>query len=79
MERLQITRLHEAVKLLEILLLTPSGGLALAEVLLFHHAQGLTRGVRKFAKDLQAAGHIVVQILSRIWFSVSFWRRPPCP
>lgn len=28
-------------------------------VLLFHHAQGLTPGVRAFADDLRAAGHIV--------------------
>ncbi len=31
----------------------------MAEVLLFHHAQGLTSGVRSFADDLRAAGHIV--------------------
>ncbi|CDP54362.1 FIG00984713: hypothetical protein [Devosia sp. DBB001] len=31
----------------------------MAEVLLFHHAQGLTPGVRAFADDLRAAGHIV--------------------
>ena len=31
----------------------------MAEVLLFHHAQGLTAGVRAFADDLRAAGHIV--------------------
>ena len=31
----------------------------MAEVLLFHHAQGLTPGVRRFAHDLRAAGHIV--------------------
>ncbi len=31
----------------------------MAEVLLFHHAQGLTPGVRKFADDLRAAGNIV--------------------
>jgi dienelactone hydrolase len=30
-----------------------------AEVLLFHHAQGLTDGVRQFADDLRAAGHTV--------------------
>lgn len=30
----------------------------LAEVLLFHHAQGLTPGVRAFANVLRAAGHI---------------------
>lgn len=31
----------------------------MAEVLLFHHAQGLTPGVRAFADDLRATGHIV--------------------
>lgn len=31
----------------------------MAEVLLFHHAQGLTDGVRAFADDLRAAGHEV--------------------
>lgn len=31
----------------------------LAQVLLFHHAQGLTPGVRAFADRLRAAGHIV--------------------
>ncbi|PDT00965.1 dienelactone hydrolase [Rhizobium chutanense] len=31
----------------------------MAEVLLFHHAQGLTPGVRAFADALRAAGHIV--------------------
>ena len=31
----------------------------MAEVLLFHHAQGLTSGVRAFADDLRAAGHKV--------------------
>ncbi len=31
----------------------------MAEVLLFHHAQGLTAGVRAFADDLRAAGHTV--------------------
>jgi len=30
-----------------------------AEVLLFHHAQGLTTGVAAFADDLRAAGHVV--------------------
>lgn len=29
------------------------------EVLLFHHAQGLTPGIRAFADDLHAGGHIV--------------------
>jgi len=31
----------------------------MAEVLLFHHAQGLTPGVRAFADELRAAGHTV--------------------
>jgi dienelactone hydrolase len=31
----------------------------MAEVLLFHHAQGLTPGVRAFADSLKAAGHTV--------------------
>lgn len=31
----------------------------MAEILLFHHAQGLTPGVRAFADDIRAAGHIV--------------------
>jgi dienelactone hydrolase len=31
----------------------------LAEVLLFHHAQGLTDGVKAFADELRAAGHVV--------------------
>ena len=31
----------------------------MAEVVLFHHAQGLTPGVTAFADDLRAAGHIV--------------------
>ena len=31
----------------------------MAEILLFHHAQGLTDGVVSFADDLRAAGHIV--------------------
>ena len=31
----------------------------MAEVLLFHHAQGLTSGVRAFADELRAAGHTV--------------------
>jgi dienelactone hydrolase len=30
-----------------------------AEVLLFHHAQGLTAGVLSFADELRAAGHVV--------------------
>jgi len=31
----------------------------MAEVVLFHHAQGLTRGVAAFADQLRSAGHIV--------------------
>lgn len=31
----------------------------MANVLLFHHAQGLTDGIRAFADDLRAAGHEV--------------------
>ncbi|GIG66946.1 dienelactone hydrolase family protein [Phytomonospora endophytica] len=31
----------------------------MAEVLLFHHAQGLTEGVKAFAETLRAAGHTV--------------------
>ncbi|AIC27855.1 dienelactone hydrolase protein [Rhizobium etli bv. mimosae str. IE4771] len=31
----------------------------MAEILLFHHAQGLTPGVRAFADDIRAAGHMV--------------------
>ena len=31
----------------------------MAEVLMFHHAQGLTEGARKFASDLRDAGHTV--------------------
>ncbi|MFF7179703.1 dienelactone hydrolase family protein [Streptomyces sp. NPDC008121] len=31
----------------------------MAEVLLFHHAQGLTEGVRAFAEELRRAGHRV--------------------
>ena len=31
----------------------------MTEILLFHHAQGLTAGVRAFADDLRAAGHDV--------------------
>jgi dienelactone hydrolase len=31
----------------------------MAEVLLFHHARGLTRGVHAFADELRAAGHTV--------------------
>ena len=31
----------------------------MADVLLFHHAQGLTAGIRSFADELRAAGHTV--------------------
>jgi len=31
----------------------------MAEVLLFHHAQGLTPGVKAFADELRSAGHTV--------------------
>ncbi len=31
----------------------------MAEVVLFHHAQGLTDGCRAFADELRAAGHVV--------------------
>ena len=31
----------------------------MAEVVLFHHIQGLTTGVRAFADQLQAGGHTV--------------------
>ena len=31
----------------------------MADILLFHHAQGLTAGVAAFAEDLEAAGHVV--------------------
>lgn len=31
----------------------------MAEILLFHHAQGFTTGVQAFADDLRAAGHVV--------------------
>jgi dienelactone hydrolase len=30
-----------------------------AEIVLFHHAQGLTDGVKAFADELRAAGHVV--------------------
>ncbi|MCW2680646.1 MAG: dienelactone hydrolase [Frankiales bacterium] len=31
----------------------------MAEILLFHHAQGFTAGVQAFADDVRAAGHVV--------------------
>ena len=31
----------------------------MTEVVLYHHAQGLTEGVRSFADQLRAAGHVV--------------------
>lgn len=33
--------------------------LAMAEVLVLHHAQGFTTGIQAFADDLRAAGHVV--------------------
>jgi dienelactone hydrolase len=33
--------------------------LLVAEIVLFHHAQGLTAGVLEFAEELRAAGHVV--------------------
>src|SRR5690606_30788628 len=36
-----------------------STGVTMAEVVLFHHAQGLTSGVQQFADELRAAGHTV--------------------
>jgi dienelactone hydrolase len=36
-----------------------TGEVPMADVLLFHHAQGLTPGVRAFADELRAAGHTV--------------------
>jgi dienelactone hydrolase len=37
----------------------PGYGVVMATVLLFHHAQGQTRGFLTFADDLRAAGHTV--------------------
>ncbi len=37
----------------------PESGEVMAEVLLFHHALGLTQGIHAFADDLRAAGHTV--------------------
>src|SRR5258708_31492727 len=34
-------------------------GCEMAEVILFHHAHGLTSGVRDFAEQLRQAGHTV--------------------
>jgi dienelactone hydrolase len=34
-------------------------GVTMAEVVLFHHAQGLTPGVNAFADELRRAGHAV--------------------
>src|SRR5262252_2627483 len=36
-----------------------TGGTQMAEVVLFHHAQGLTPGVVAFADELRHAGHTV--------------------
>src|SRR6516225_7494349 len=38
---------------------TATQGAPLTEVVLFHHAQGLTAGVRQFADRLRKAGHRV--------------------
>jgi dienelactone hydrolase len=37
----------------------PEGSIDMAEVVLFHHAQGLTPGVVAFADELRQAGHTV--------------------
>jgi dienelactone hydrolase len=37
----------------------PEGSVDMAEVVLFHHAQGLTPGVIAFADELRSAGHTV--------------------
>ena len=51
---------HEVATVLTRRAVLGSGGEAfMTEVLLFHHAQGLTDGVRAFAWDLRAAGHRV--------------------
>jgi dienelactone hydrolase len=42
-----------------VLRLADDGRVLMADVLLFHHAQGLTAGVHAFADDLRAAGHRV--------------------
>jgi dienelactone hydrolase len=36
-----------------------SGGIEMTDVVLYHHVQGLTDGVRSFADDLRRAGHTV--------------------
>jgi dienelactone hydrolase len=35
------------------------GGVRMADVVLYHHVQGLTDGVRSFAEELRQAGHTV--------------------
>src|SRR5262249_34400902 len=35
------------------------GGSPMTEVVVYHHVQGLTEGVRSFAEDLRQAGHTV--------------------
>jgi dienelactone hydrolase len=37
----------------------PNGGPTMTELILFHHAQGLTQGVQAFAEQLRRAGHHV--------------------
>ena len=51
----------DAGSLLPHLLVVLGSGYAadMAELLLFHHAQGLTAGCLSFADELRAAGHIV--------------------
>jgi dienelactone hydrolase len=43
----------------------------MAEVLLFHHAQGLTPGVVAFADELRAAGHTVPGARGALFFSAA--------
>lgn len=51
---------HEVATVLTRRAVLGSGGEAsMTEVLLFHHAQGLTDRVLAFADDLRAAGHRV--------------------
>jgi hypothetical protein len=42
-----------------IWIILPEASIRMAEVVLFHHAQGLTEGVQAFAADLRRAGHTV--------------------
>ena len=47
----------------------------MADVLLFHHAQGLTEGVLAFADELRAAGHTVLRPTSTTVAGSPRWRR----